>query len=48
MNNGTNKSLIDVEVTERSTGVFGAGFSSLDGALGNIGIRESNVSKAKN
>ncbi len=42
---GTNKSSIDVEVTERSTGEFsvGAGFSSLDGALGNIGIRESNV-----
>ncbi len=42
---GTNKSKIDVEVTERSTGEFsvGAGFSSLDGALGNIGIKESNV-----
>ncbi len=42
---GTNKSAIDVEVTERSTGEFsvGAGFSSLDGALGNIGIKESNV-----
>ena len=42
---GTNKSSIDVEVTERSTGEFsvGAGFSSLDGALGNIGIKESNV-----
>ena len=42
---GTNKSSIDVEVTERSTGEFsvGAGFSSLDGALGNVGIKESNV-----
>ena len=42
---GTNKTDIDVEVTERSTGEFsvGAGFSSLDGALGNIGIKESNV-----
>ena len=42
---GTNKSIVDVEVTERSTGEFsvGAGFSSLDGALGNIGIKESNV-----
>ena len=42
---GTNKSIVDVEVTERSTGDFsvGAGFSSLDGALGNIGIKESNV-----
>ncbi len=42
---GTNKSKIDVEVTERSTGEFsvGAGFSSLDGALGNIGVKESNV-----
>ena len=42
---GTNKSSIDVEVTERSTGEFsvGAGFSSLDGALGNIGVKESNV-----
>ena len=42
---GTNKSSVDVEVTERSTGEFsvGAGFSSLDGALGNIGIKESNV-----
>jgi len=42
---GTNKSAVDVEVTERSTGEFsvGAGFSSLDGALGNLGIKESNV-----
>ncbi len=42
---GTNKSTVDVEVTERSTGEFsvGAGFSSLDGALGNLGIKESNV-----
>ncbi len=42
---GTNKSTVDIEVIERSTGEFsvGAGFSSLDGALGNIGIKESNA-----
>ena len=42
---GTNKSTVDIEVTERSTGEFsvGAGFSSLDGAIGNIGIKESNA-----
>ena len=33
---GTNKTEVDVGVTERSTGQFtvGAGFSSLDGAIG--------------
>ena len=42
---GSNFSSLDVELTERSTGEFsvGAGYSSIDGALGNIGIRESNV-----
>ena len=42
---GTNKTKVDVSVAERSTGQFtvGAGFSSLDGALGNIGIKESNL-----
>ena len=42
---GTNKTKVDVDVTERSTGQFtvGAGFSSLDGALGSIGIKESNL-----
>ena len=42
---GTNKTEVDVGVTERSTGQFtvGAGFSSLDGAIGNIGIKESNL-----
>ena len=42
---GTNKTKVDVNVAERSTGQFtvGAGFSSLDGALGNIGIKESNL-----
>ena len=42
---GTDFSSLDVELSERSTGEFsvGAGYSSLDGALGNIGIRESNV-----
>lgn len=41
----TNKTNIEVEVTETSTGEFsvGAGFSSLDGALGNVGIKESNL-----
>ena len=38
---GTNKTKVNVDVIERSTGQFtvGAGFSSLDGALGSIGIR---------
>ena len=42
---GTNKTKVDVGVTERSTGQFtvGAGFSSLDGAIGSIGIKESNL-----
>ena len=42
---GTNKTNVDVGVAERSTGQFsvGAGFSSLDGALGSIGIKESNL-----
>ena len=41
----SNFSSLDVELAERSTGEFsvGAGYSSIDGALGNIGIRESNV-----
>ena len=41
----TNKTIIDVEVAEKSTGEFsvGAGYSSLDGALGNIGIKEANL-----
>ena len=41
----TNKTDVDFEVTEQSTGEFsvGAGFSSLDGALGNIGIKENNL-----
>ena len=42
---GTNKTKLNVEVAERSTGQFsvGAGFSSLDGAIGSIGIKESNL-----
>ena len=42
---GSNFSSLDVELAERSTGEFsvGAGYSSLDGALGNLGIKESNV-----
>ncbi len=42
---GTNKTKVNVDVAERSTGQFtvGAGFSSLDGALGSIGIKESNL-----
>ena len=42
---GTNKTEVDVGVTERSTGQFtvGAGFSSLDGAIGSLGIKESNL-----
>lgn len=42
---GTNKTNVNVGVAERSTGQFtvGAGFSSLDGALGSIGIKESNL-----
>ena len=41
----TNKTNIDIEIEEASTGEFsvGAGFSSLDGALANVGIKESNL-----
>ena len=41
----TNKTIVDLEITERSTGEFsvGAGFSSLDGAIGNVGIKEANL-----
>ena len=37
--------LLMLNLPERSTGEFsvGAGYSSIDGALGNVGIRESNV-----
>lgn len=39
------KTIIKVEVEEQSTGEisFGVGFSSIDGALGDIGIRERNL-----
>jgi outer membrane protein insertion porin family len=39
------KTVLQVKVRERSTGEisFGAGFSSSDGLLGNIGIRERNL-----
>ena len=42
---GTNKTEVDVGVAERSTGQFtvGAGFSSLDGEIGSVGIKESNL-----
>ena len=42
---GSNKANVDVNIKERATGQFtiGAGFSSLDGALGNVGIKESNL-----
>ena len=41
----SNKTNIDIEIEEASTGEFsvGAGFSSLDGALANVGIKESNL-----
>ena len=41
----SNKANVDVEVKEKATGQFsvGGGFSSLDGAIGNIGIKESNL-----
>ena len=41
----SNKTIVDIEVQEAATGEFsvGAGYSSLDGALGNIGIKESNL-----
>ncbi len=40
-----NKAIVDVEVKEKATGQFqvGGGFSSLDGAIGNISIKESNL-----
>ena len=36
---GSNFSSLDVQLSERSTGEFsvGAGYSSIDGALGNLG-----------
>jgi outer membrane protein insertion porin family len=39
------RTVIDVEVEERSTGelTFGAGFSTADGALADIGIQENNL-----
>jgi outer membrane protein insertion porin family len=39
------RTAINVQVEEKSTGevTFGAGFSSVDGALADIGIRESNL-----
>ena len=41
----SNKANLDVEIKEKATGQFsvGGGFSSLDGAIGNIGIKESNL-----
>jgi outer membrane protein insertion porin family len=41
----SDKTVLQVKVRERSTGEisFGAGFSSSDGLLGNIGIRERNL-----
>lgn len=41
----SNKTNLDIQVEETSTGEFsvGAGFSSLDGALVNVGIKESNL-----
>ena len=42
---GPDRTIINVEVAERATGEFsvGAGFSSRDGALGNVGVRERNL-----
>lgn len=39
------KTVVDVDVTEKSTGEIniGAGYSSSDGVLGNFGIREGNL-----
>ena len=39
------RTVVNVEVMEKSTGEisFGAGFSSLDGALADVGIRETNL-----
>ncbi len=41
----SNKANLDVEIKEKATGQFsvGGGFSSLDGAMGNVGIKESNL-----
>jgi len=41
----TNKAVVDIEIKERSTGEFsvGAGLSSLDGVMGNVGIKENNL-----
>ena len=41
----SNKTVINLEVQEAATGEFsvGAGYSSLDGALGNVGVKESNL-----
>ncbi len=41
----TNKAIVDIEIKERSTGEFsvGAGLSSLDGVMGNIGVKENNL-----
>ena len=41
----TNKTIVDVEIKERSTGEFsvGAGLSSLDGVMGNVGVKENNL-----
>ena len=40
-----NKATVEVEVKEKATGQFsvGGGFSSLDGAIGNVAIKESNL-----
>ncbi|MAI59511.1 MAG: outer membrane protein assembly factor BamA [Rickettsiales bacterium] len=40
-----NKANVEVEVKEKATGQFsvGGGFSSLDGAIGNVSIKESNL-----
>ncbi len=41
----SNKTNLEVDIKERATGQFsvGGGFSSLDGAIGNISIKESNL-----
>ncbi len=41
----SNKANLDVEIKEKATGQFsvGGGFSSLDGAIGNVSIKESNL-----
>ncbi len=40
-----NKANVEVEIKEKATGQFsvGGGFSSLDGAIGNVSIKESNL-----